>query len=461
VAVQPELPGDASQSNPAGEPFGRLWAFLSSPVCAALLLTLTAVLLVLSALFPQFSPVIFDPAARERWLAEAAARWGTLGPTLRTLGVFQMERSLLWKVCLGLGVLTLLVRLEVSARRAWGFSRADLSRMDVCFREETTTADTAEQVCGRLRGRLEEQGFRVRVADNGGLAQLHAVTQPWASALRPICCLGSLLIVASLLLSGAAAQWEQVPLGPGESVALSLRTGWSALLRDFTEEPGISARFRGRIALFGPEADLLAEGIIATERPLWANGLTLHMSGTGPGLRAEAIGASGQPMMLQPASGAAQTQSLFLRFDEDQPEQYFAVPETEDTVRVVLHPGSGDGSREFLVQVYHGAEAQPRAERLLSGTASLEVDGVTYRFAATRYPTLIAASNPAKWLLWAGAVLVILAALLMRFFSPRGILVRVAESGGKTDLELLAEDPEGMDVARRAASEAAQTEGTP
>jgi hypothetical protein len=446
------------QNTPAEEPLRRLWAFLTSPPFAGILLALAASLLTLSALFPQFSPALSGPAAQERWIAETAARWGTLGPTLRSLGVFQIQDSLLWKMCLGLGVLVLLLRLEASAGRAWGFMRVDVSELTVRFREEATVAQPRAQVLAGLRRGLEERGFRVRITQANDLEHLHAVARPWASSLRAVLCLGILLMLASLLLSGAAAQWEQIAVGPGESEPLSLRAGWSALLRDFAAEAG-SERFRGQLAVFGPEADLLAEGTVAMERPLWVKGLTLHMSGTGPGLRAEATDASGRPLMLQPASGAAQTQSLFLRFDEDQPEQYFAVPDTEDTVRVVLHPGGRNGGQEFLVQVYRGAEVQPRVERLLSVESSLEVDGATYHFAATRYPMLMAASNPAKWLLWAGAALSLLAVVLMRLFGSRVVLARVAGGDGETHMQFLTEDADTMETARRALSGQDSTEG--
>jgi hypothetical protein len=265
------------------------------------------------------------------------------------------------------------------------------------------------------------------------------------------------LIVASLLLSGAVAQWQQVALGPGESASLSLRAGWSALLRDFSAEPGDDARFLGTLAVFGPEAELLSEGAIAMERPLWAKGLTLHMSGTGPGIQVGAVEA-GKAMMLQPASGAAQVESLFLRFDEDQPEQYFAVPDVGDTVRVVLHPG-GNGGREFLAQVYRGAEVQPRAEKLLSGSGSLNVEDVIYSFAAMEYPILIAASNPAKGLLWAGALLAFLAVLAMLLFRASGVLVRAAERNGTTYLQILSDDADAMAIARRSVADADE-EGT-
>lgn len=453
MAVQPELPGDALQSSPAVGPLGRLWAFLASPACAATLLALAALLLLLSAVFPQLSPVTSDAAARERWLAETSARWGTLGPALRTLGAFNIQDSLVWKIVLGLGVWSLLVRLVESARRAWDSSRGDASRMDARFRHEAEVAAAPEAALARVRQILEVEGFRARIVQDTGLNSLHAVRKPSALFVRAAVTLGALLVVASLLLSGAVARWEQVALGPGESVSLSSRAGWSALLRDFAAEPGDGARFRGTLAVFGPEAELLAEGAIAMERPLWAKGLTLHMSGTGPGLQVGAAGKAGKAMMLQPASGAAQVESLFLRFDEDQPEQYFAVPDVGDTVRVVLHP-VGNGGREFLAQVYRGAEVQPRAEKLLSGSGSLTVDDVTYSFAAMEYPILIAASNPAKGLLWVGAILTIVAALAMMFLKSSSVLVRAAGRNGTTYLQILSDGADAMAIARGAIADA-------
>ena len=67
--------------------------------------------------------------------------------------------------------------------------------------------------------------------------------------------------------------------------------------------------------------------------------------------------------------------------------------------------------------------------------------------------SLIASSNPARGLLWAGAILAILATFAILFFKSSGVLVRAAERNGRTYLQFLTDGAEAMGIARRAISD--------
>ena len=457
MAAQAERLSEPTQGNRAGDPIGRLWGFLASPSSAALFLALTALLVVLSGILPQLPSDLADPNAQARWFAEVSARWGPAGAAFQSLGLFHVRDSLLWKACLGLGILTLLVLLEASIRRAWKGMQTDASLSVLSPSEERAVAAGADVALARLQVHLAGGGFRTRIAQTAGMTTLHALKRPWAAWLRVGAHLGALGIVAALLLEGVVGRAAQISLGPGESAPLGLRGGWSVLLKEFGEVSGVSNPYRGRVTVFGPEANLVGEGPVGTQIPVWAGGVTLHLSAIGDGLEVTATGADGKPLTLHSSSGTAESAPLFLHFDESQPEQYFAAPDVGDTVRVVLHPGGKGGRAEFLVQVYRGAEVEPRQEQLLADARSLHVDGVTYVFTPRPFATLAAVDNPLVWVLWAGAALVLVSLVLARAFPLAAILVRAAEFGGATHVQVFAGDEATLRAAREGL--AAQTSG--
>ena len=446
VALHPEQPSATSSGRPARNPLDRLWNFLDSPVSAAVLLAVTALMATLAGLVPQMPPSLGDALAQSQWLAETASRWGAFGETLRSLGLFRIENSLLWRGCLGLSLLAVLVLFEASARRAWWAARNELANVPLPIAEERIAQDDAASLLARLAGRFSERGFRTRQTQSGGISQLHAVTHPWAFWLRAALHLGVLLILVALLLGDVSLRTEQLALGPGESSRLSLREGWSVRLRELDENPAGGQYVHASLALFDGEATVLKEAEVRTQRPMSVDGLSLHLTATRPALEVSAADESGQPMPLQSAGGIVEADALLLKFGEAEPEQYFAIPEVGDTVRVALHPDP-TAAAQFLVQIYRGTETQPREERLLGAAQSLTVDGVTYTFAPTVFVTLTASSRSLRWLLWTGALLALLSALLLRLFSPRAILVQATEMGGQVYVQVLASDSDAVESA--------------
>lgn len=452
MAVHPEQPRATPRRGPSGSPLDSVWNFLASPVSAAVLLALTALLATLAGIVPQMPPTLSDPLAQSQWLAETSSRWGAFGETLRSLGLFRLEDTVLWKTCLGLNLLAVLVVLEVAFRRAWRCMRNSLDNLSFPIIEERAAQSDAPGLLERLARHLSERGFRTRQSESGEIRQLHAVIRPWAWWLRATLHLGVLLILLALLVGGETLRTEQIALGPEESSLVGLREGWSVRLRELREDSGVPHGLSAALALFDAEANIVREANVGMQRPVRAGPLSLHLTATGPALEIRAEDAAGQPMPLQSAEGILESDALLLKFGETEPEQYFAIPEIGDTVRVVLHPDAVSETPQFLLQIYRGTETQPRLEELLGEARALTADGVTYTFTPTTFVTLTASAHSMRWLLWTGSLLALLSALLAKLFPAHAVLVQAAEVGGQVRLQTLATDRDSAETARQASA---------
>jgi hypothetical protein len=450
VSAHPEQAGIVPKRARSNNPLDPLWNILASPISGIVLLVLTAFMVTLSGILPQLPATLSDPLAQTRWLAEAASRFGSLGSALRSAGLFQIQGSLPWKVLLGIDALAVLAALETSAWRAWQLRRGDLRHVGLRFADAPPRQGTdVLAILDSAEDYLSSHGFRTRQVTLAKPQQVHAVARPWAAWLRPMLYCGVFLVLASLILVGSLRRVQQVSVGPGESEALTLRTGWSLLLDEFGENPSPAGSYTGHLALFGPEAEMLGKGGIGTQAPLLARGLSIHLQEVGPGLEVKATDASGQALPLQSATGTQQ-RSLFLQLDESEPEAYFAASDVGDTIRVVLHANADTKGRDFLVQVYHGSEAEPRAEDLLAGPGSLVADGVTYSFVPAPYAVLLVVEDPTHWVFWAGAVLALISALLIMAFPCRAVFIQAAESDGSVYVRFGSAGPDSEHIARRA-----------
>jgi len=418
----------------------RVWDFLTSPRCAAILILLVALVALLAGVFPQAPALVGGATTQLRWLAEATAHWGALGPTLRALGLFQVATSPLWRGVLGFGVFVLLVNAAEELRRAWGYTKSDASALPPRMRGQRLVDGDATQILAAVDNALTTDGYRTRTALTGNMVHLHAVRTGWASWLRVGAALGLLLSAVALLLSGSVSRSEEVALGQGETVALAVRPGWSvALGDDNTRGP------RWPIVLLGPEGEAISQGFVGPQHPLWAGGLTLHMVRSFPGVVVSATDGQGNPVSLQAAGEASTAGTLFLRFDEDQPEQYFAAPHVGDTLRLALNPAA-----EFAFQVFHGTDIQPAREGTFADEATTTSNGITYRFAAGQYPMLVAVTDISRYPLWVGTMIAIACMFASAWACARAALVQVTQADNGVAVQYLAGDAETEAAIRRA-----------
>ncbi len=422
----------------------RAWDFLTSSRCAAILLLLTALVLLLAGIFPQAPATGDDAAAQLRWLAEATTRWGGLGPTLRALGLFQIATSPLWRALLGIGVFVLLVNAAQELWRALRYATPDTAALPIRAQGQRLAEGDAARVLAALDAALTQAGYRTRTERTGETLRLHAVRAGWAAWLRFGSAVGLLLVAVALLLSGTAARSETAAPGPGENVPLALRPGWSVALADGAQGAGWP------VVLMGPEGEPQARGVIAPQRPLWAGVLTLHMTRTFAGVIVSATDGQGTPLPLQAAGESSAVGTLFLRFDEDQPEQYFAAPDVGDTIRIALVAASDRSAPAFAFQVFHGMDIQPSREGTFSGEAVTTSDGITYRFTAGRYPAVLAIHDPSRYPLWLGAAIAIACLAASVWARARAAVVQAVQAEGRVAVAYLASDAETERVIRSA-----------
>ncbi|MDH7490534.1 MAG: hypothetical protein QHH80_13645 [Anaerolineae bacterium] len=444
MAAQSEQPAAPMPTDDrAGGGWERVWDFLTSARCAAILTLLTAFAFLIAGIFPQAPAMGADSTAQLRWLAEAAARWGALGPTLRTLGLFQIAASPLWRGVLGLWVFVLLLHAAQELGRALRYAKADAIALPRRARGQRLADGDAARVLAALDGALLQVGYRTRVERSGDRVHLHAVRTGWAAWLRFGAALGLLLATVALLLSGLGSRLEEVALGPGETVALAVRAGWSVALEDGAEG-GLWP-----VAVLGPEGEPISQGFVGPQHPLWTASLTLHMARSFPGVVVSATDGQGKPVPLQAAGESSAAGMLFLRFDEDQPEQYFAAPDVGDTVRLALNP-AGNGTPAFAFQVFHGMDIQPAREGTFADETTTPSNGITYRFAAGQYPMLVATTDISRYPLWAGTVIAIACIVASAWVSARAALVQAAQVDNRVAVQYLASDAETEGVIQKA-----------
>lgn len=422
----------------------RVWDFLTSPRCTAILILGIAFVSLLAGIFPQV-PSTADAATQLRWLAEATARWGTLGPTLRALGLFQIATSPLWRALLGLGCFILLVNAAETLRRACGYAQADASALPPRARGQRLVDDDTARVIAAVDNALTRAGYHTRMERVGDTWHLHAVRTGWAAWLHFGTVLGLLLVVASLLASGALAHSEHAALGPGETVSLALRPGWSVALGDDNARGP-----RWTVVLRGPEGEPQARGEIGLQRPLVAGALTLHMTHSVTGVVVSATDGEGKPVALQAAGESSAAGTLFLRFDENQPEQYFAAPDVGDTVRIALHTNPAESASDFAFQIFHGTAMEPAHEGAFSDEATAMSDGITYRLVAGQYPAVVAVSDISRYPLWLGAVIAIACVVASAWATAHAALVQAIQADNRVALRYLASDAATEDALRKA-----------
>lgn len=444
MAVQSGQPTAPMPTGDRASGWERVWDFLTSCRCAAVLLRLTAFVLLLAGIFPQAPVSSDDTTAQLRWLAEATARWGTLGPTLRALGLFHIATSPLWRMLLALGVFVLLVHAAQELSRALRYAKPDAANLPVRVQGQHLADGDAAQAIAALESALRQAGYRTRTEPAGDALRLHAVRRGWTAWLRFGTAVGLLLVVGALLLSGIASRSEYAALGPGENVPLSLRPRWSVALAGGAQGTGWP------VVLTGPEAEPRAQGIIGPQRPLWAGALTLHMARTFAGVVVSATDAQGTPVPLQAAGESSAVGTLFLRFDEDQPEQYCAAPSVGDTIRVALDAAADGGAPTFAFQVFHGMDIQPSREGMFSSETATTSDGITYRFAAGRYPAVFAIHDPSRYPLWLGTAIAIVCLVASASARARAAVIQALQAEERVAVAYLASDAETETVIRRA-----------
>jgi len=401
---------------PAPHPVDRLYRLAASDRLLAVVLGLTALALLLALLLPQAPPASAQLSA-ERWLAETASRYGSLGALLQGAGLFDLRHSPWLLALLGLLAFILLLRLGLAVQGAWQrLRRVDPSATAHAAQRwplhaEISLEGEVEATAAELAEDLHSEGWRVVSAADGNALHLVAERSVWGVLATPLFYLGLLTALAGLWL-GQQAGWREVDLilAPGQPVRLSQDD--KIVLAASPAPVGESV---GRVVV-------QRDGQPARERSFsfldaaYAAGILVRRTGEGQALNVSARDAGGNAISLQPVdrSGPPQ-QSLTLVFDQPRAERLFMAPTSQLVFSVVAFPAlpeRGFSGPTFLVQAFPPDQQTPIANQFIQDGADLVIDNVVYTLTAGSFITAEASRNPGLALSIAGGGLALAAALL-------------------------------------------------
>lgn len=410
---------------PAPHPIDRLYRFVASDRVLAVVLSLAALVLLLAVLLPQAPPTSAQQNP-ERWLAETASRYGSLGSLMQSAGLFDLQHSPWLLALLGLLAFVLLLRLGLATGDAWQrLRRADpVAAAQVAVRwplhAEMTLPGAIDPLAAELAHDLHSEGWRIVSAAEGDAVYVAAERSVWGVLAAPLFYLGLLAALAGLWL-GQQTGWREasVVLAPGQSVRLSQD---DTLVVAALPSPADTAAERISIQRDGQPAEERSFAWLGAAR---AAGVTVRRTGEGQALSASASDAAGNAVLLQPVDRSGPPQrSLTLVFTQPRAEQLFLAPDSELVVSVVAFPElpeRGFSGPTFLVQAFPAGQQAPIANQFIQDGAELVIDNVVYTLTTGRYITVEVSRNPGLPLVLAGVALA-LAAVWLAIWRPAGQL---------------------------------------
>ncbi len=458
-----------SEPSPLSTLLDRVWTFLLRPWLLLALAGLALILVVTAAVLPQLpGQFVTDPVSASRWFLTTANDYGSVGGTLRDLGLFDLTHSLTLRFLLaGLGLLLLLHTGELVGR-AWAMHRLSaavaeagatagepvalnmgsmvqrqrvaVDRLPVdlteAVGEQMATQFPAVQTTTHL---LEGDGNR----EGGVESRLLGVEHGWAAWLRAAGGVG--------LMLGLAAMW------------LAVNLGWAVDLPLLT--PGATFRYAPHVFSLAytvpnrrPPAQLqIGVGEAQTtlspvgpNRTARLGTVSVSAESVSPGLfivtNRAALAPAGQGQLLD---------QVGLLFPSPGAEETVTLPEQESALRLVRlpgPPGGPDGSPTFLVELFDSrsavsGEPAQRLEIQSSEASSLFLDGGQLQVTFVPMPGLAVsvASLPGLWLLWPALILILVGGVgfLRR---PRFVLAQIAPWPTERSVIIVqSDDPAGIE----------------
>ncbi|MBC7249769.1 MAG: cytochrome c biogenesis protein ResB, partial [Anaerolineae bacterium] len=314
-------------------------------------------------------------------------------------------------------------RRSVAVRRPESFFAEGLSTFSL------TTARGWEEVLESVRRTLKAVLTRPREEFAQGAAYFHADTGLWSYAGALALHVGVLLLLLGGLIGGRWGwQTESLRLGPGRQGDIR-ETGYTLRLDDLVVKGG---DFRAEVALLR-ESAVVSRGVVSERRPLRYSGLTVRGMGYGPAAVVRAWDETGRPLTLQSfAEGAEPAEEAYLPFEALGEEHYFAVPESNLVVRLVLvEDERADVGPSFEMQAYRRNSADPVFEGTLSSGHEVVINGHRYSVEVQYYALLLVRHDPGSGFVLLGLLLAA-GGLLVTLWKPRAqAWVLVADEGGE------------------------------
>ena len=343
------------------DPWRAIWRVATSDGLLAALLLGVAVGLTITTWLPQM-PLV-GPATYARWLSETQARFGKATPTMQTLGLFTITRTLGFRALLSLLAGCLLLRLIESGDRLRQ------------HREMVKPAGEWRALAGVCLPEVMDDLHRWRYRVLSSPPLLQADRWPWADLFPLLAYSGGLLLLAGLLITHL---W-----------------GWRV--------EGLIVQNGERVTLPGTEEWVMLDN--EARRVIHSPGIMTFVEEHGPGLQARASDDTGHSLFLQQTTEADPVTQLTVALTED---QYFAIPEAQLILRLAPQPGHIiEAHSPVLVQVYLSPPGRLETEAVVEGEAELRVGDVTLELTSVPYARVSATFNPGLWPTGAGLTLLV------------------------------------------------------
>jgi len=259
----------------------RGWHWLAQMKVAAILITVTLLLVGLGSCFPQApASVTADAQQLARWETEVRTRYGLLTDLLRAGGVFRWFHSPVLLVPTVLLTLATFVCTLDRWRGVWQrvFHRPARPPRTI-FEVAPYTANLTAPPLHLVRQHLEEQGFWVQSETAQGVVYLRGDRYRWAPLATFVTHLAVLLLLLGAILSSSYGWREELTVEPGQTVEV----GHENRLRLRNEGFTISRYPDGNVAAYTAQLTLV-EGNgrvvrrrVGVNRPLSYEGIGFYL----------------------------------------------------------------------------------------------------------------------------------------------------------------------------------------
>ena len=326
------------------------------------------------------------------------------------IGLFSLERHLALRGLLALVTLALIVRVLDGIGAAW-----------LAWRHSPALSHGAAELANEpsldeMATTLQAQRFRVVRQGN----TLHADRLPLGDAGSITLYLGALLVVMGLAIS-AAAGWRtsNLTLGVGQMTPIGHGTPYSIRLDSFDSTGA------GELTLLSESAQI-GTSRLAFGQPTHLAGLNIFVSGKGPAIRASATLTDGQPLHLQTSATSAPAPELLLLLTRDEPDRYFAVPDSGLVVEVSRNGGQPPA---LGAQVYRSRTGAVITDTQIRSDERLNIENATLTFGAETYAVLDLVRDPGRLVTQVGMVMLGLGLALAVIWPARRLVVSTSPDG--------------------------------
>lgn len=482
--IETAEPEAAASAHGVGAALDALWRWLTDYRLLLVVGAITLLFLLVALALPQMPDQLRnDPGEATRWLLTTAEGYGPLGDLLRQLGLFDLLRSPLLKLALGVITLLLLIHLgeligsALQLRRIPGVleqeggvageplplppgRRIRRLRTEISPEQPEESGDNGEQAEDAGQKNADPEDGEVQ-ADDGDVVdalvaqmardfddfqrrqtevapppsvaeiiddlppvterRLLGVRGQVAAYLRPLLILGLLAALAAVwLLVNFGWELTSPVLAPGDAYRAASQQ--VEVRYDLSLAPGEADALTPTLSVDvgqGPQ-EVAVDGPTRTT----VDGVTVDVSPTTPGLLLRT--ASGQPLLALPGQSTPAS-AIGLIFPGFGSEEVVLLPRQQAGLRIVRR-NLGKEGEAFMVEIYRGAAAEPDQRFAITGdqpqTVAIDEEQSLELLPAPGVSVRLQ-HTPGSWLVWPALILA-LAGIYGFWKRPGFLLVQIA-----------------------------------